>query len=472
MNRKALRGTGLGAAVVASWWLGAVRGAARDGLVLVTPTQRVEIGIRSDAQSHRVPLRALAEKLGLTARIQGSTLTITAADRELAVSERKNIATVAGEMKLLSAPCTVESNDWWVPADSLEGLLGPLLRTAVRYRAAQRALLVGEVSLPRVVVRRAASADGEQVLVTATGAVTFGVSRLPGRVTVAFGTDLVDVVIEGTESPTAIVEGVHVEQGTDPLLVVDLGPGLMDFRSSQPNTGQLVLDFGGAPAASGAPSPSQPGTPTTPRLHTIVIDPGHGGFDNGAVASGGLTEKALTLRLAQQLRASLISSMGLQVILTREDDKDVDIDARAGIANNFKAQFFVSLHAGSKASGGIPGPQVFTRAIADEVVPAGPAVTGLASWTTAQAAHVAAAASVAVELQARLARAHGHGRSGPRAAPLRVLAGASMPAVLVELGCVDDSVDAGRLTSDAGQKAIVAAFVDVLSRYVPVAGNR
>ena len=76
---------------------------------------------------------------------------------------------------------------------------------------------------------------------------------------------------------------------------------------------------------------------------TIVVDPGHGGHDSGAVAEDKTTEKSLTLRLAPRV-ATLLSQRGYNVIMTRTTDEFIALSKRAEIANQNNAEIFVSIH--------------------------------------------------------------------------------------------------------------------------------
>ena len=78
---------------------------------------------------------------------------------------------------------------------------------------------------------------------------------------------------------------------------------------------------------------------------TIVLDPGHGGHDTGAKGPGGTLEKTVSLNLARKIAADLKDHC--RVILTRTDDYWLDIPERTAVANNAKADLFVSLHTGA-----------------------------------------------------------------------------------------------------------------------------
>ena len=337
--------------------------AARTSLLVLTATDRFEVPAQPRGRADWVALRALGDKLRLNPRAEGSSLRLTWGDRELVVSDRKNVASTAGQMTLLSAPCTFEAGDWWVPADSLEPLFGPLLQISVRYRPAQRALLLGNPPVPRVTIGQMVTPDGVDITLDASSPVAFHMTRPEDSVVVSFGDAVVDVDMRASSASTGdILEAVRLVQGTETSLVMTLGPRFLDVRASEPDAGRrLVLNFSASAVEPGPVADAVPARPAGAGLRTIVIDPGHGGADSGALGPGGVTEKAIVLRFAQQLRASLTSGLGLQVVLTREKDEDVELDARPGIANNFKAQLFVSLHAGSRQSGGWPGPRVLHR---------------------------------------------------------------------------------------------------------------
>src|SRR6185436_1609120 len=95
------------------------------------------------------------------------------------------------------------------------------------------------------------------------------------------------------------------------------------------------------PAAPSAPAVS----PALPPVFTVVVDPGHGGDDHGAVGSTGAEEKTLVLAVAQRLQSLAASHGGLHVRLTREDDRNLSLDQRATAANVGAGGLFISLHA-------------------------------------------------------------------------------------------------------------------------------
>ena len=108
---------------------------------------------------------------------------------------------------------------------------------------------------------------------------------------------------------------------------------------------------------------TNPGThaPVADFRPLVVIDPGHGGVDNGASAPNGVHEKDITLAFAGQLRDVLVKSGRFDVALTREDDSFLRLEERVGLARQNKADLFISLHADSFQQKEIRGASVYTR---------------------------------------------------------------------------------------------------------------
>jgi N-acetylmuramoyl-L-alanine amidase len=91
----------------------------------------------------------------------------------------------------------------------------------------------------------------------------------------------------------------------------------------------------------------------------VMIDPGHGGIDPGA-EEGGLTEKALMLVLARELREALLRAGGFEVFLTRDTDMFVSLERRVALAHDAAADVFISLHADALTDARARGASVYT----------------------------------------------------------------------------------------------------------------
>jgi N-acetylmuramoyl-L-alanine amidase len=91
----------------------------------------------------------------------------------------------------------------------------------------------------------------------------------------------------------------------------------------------------------------------------VVIDPGHGGKDPGAVGRGGSAEKDITLKVGLLLKQMLTDRLGKQVVMTRERDVSLELEDRTTFANRHNADLFVSIHVNSHSQRGIRGLEVY-----------------------------------------------------------------------------------------------------------------
>jgi N-acetylmuramoyl-L-alanine amidase len=214
-----------------------------------------------------------------------------------------------------------------------------------------------------------------------------------------------------------------------------------------------------------------------------VIDPGHGGEEVGAQGPGGALEKDVTLALARRLRSTLVNRLGIQVFLTREGDQFLSLDDRSAIANNYKADLFISIHANASRSHGAHGSEVYFlsyQASDDEarrlaaaegslVIPGEPSAIGsdlsMVLWDMAQAEHLEESSALASRLEEELAAVTGSEGRGVKQAPFRVLVGAGMPAVLVEVAFISHPEEEKLLVSDVFQSQVVAAVAQGVALY-------
>jgi N-acetylmuramoyl-L-alanine amidase len=144
-------------------------------------------------------------------------------------------------------------------------------------------------------------------------------------------------------------------------LVVDLIPdtpehfaqkAAADLAASLANRGQVPSAVPTDPGTHGEKPVSRP---------LVVIDPGHGGIDNGASAPNGVHEKNITLAFALELQKVLIATGRFDVALTREDDTYLTLNQRVDLARQNKADLFISLHADTFQQPEIRGASVYTR---------------------------------------------------------------------------------------------------------------
>lgn len=145
-----------------------------------------------------------------------------------------------------------------------------------------------------------------------------------------------------------------------PRLVIDVVPPL---EQNSPQTEETQTT---APAGEGQSAPrsngdaiTQPASPRAKDYTTIVIDPGHGGRDPGALGLRRTAEKDITLNIALRLKELLRKRQGLRVLMTRDHDVYVELEERAKFANSHGADLFVSIHVNSHPSRLVKGVEIY-----------------------------------------------------------------------------------------------------------------
>jgi N-acetylmuramoyl-L-alanine amidase len=218
------------------------------------------------------------------------------------------------------------------------------------------------------------------------------------------------------------------------------------------------------------------------KVGRIVIDAGHGGHDTGTNGPSGLTEKDLVLDVAKRLGALIESRLGSEVIYTRTDDTYIPLEARTQLANDRKADLFLSIHANSSPIRSASGVESYylnftTAPGALEVA----ARENAASQKTvyelkdllqkiAMKDKVEESKEFAARIQTSLyaLSVHSNARAkdrGVKKAPFVVLIGASMPSVLAEIGFISNPKDENLMRRPEFRQKIADALYKGLSQY-------
>ncbi len=236
------------------------------------------------------------------------------------------------------------------------------------------------------------------------------------------------------------------------------------------NPARVILELG---KVMPTPAPVSVGTESEGPA-PIVIDPGHGGDDTGAVTAGGAAEKVVVLALARRLAAAL-EARGYTVRLTRNGDETRALTDRTALANRLNARAFVSLHANASTVAAVRGAETYYMSLDQSSTDAAAAATAelenragagspqhsqldLILWDLAQAEVLNESAHLAVSVQSRLDALLGAKDRGVKQAPFVVLTGATMPAVLVEVGFLSNPQE-NRLLSDADYQQRIAGAI-------------
>ncbi|HMC77842.1 MAG TPA: N-acetylmuramoyl-L-alanine amidase [Vicinamibacterales bacterium] len=473
---------------------------------VVTREARRPLATRTIAGQEMFALDDLARLFSLTVREDAAAggLMVTAGAQTIVLSTQQPLASVSGRMISLPAAPVRDGRLWYVPVDFVSRALASILPGGVELRKPSRLVLAGGVRLPRIAARSDAIGAGTtRITIDVAPPTPHTVTQEPTRILVRFDADaldLGDIRIAPGDTVTAVHQG---DAGT--VLAIDLGPRFGSFRASDqpaptPGSARIFVEL---LAQTDAPAPGVPlpGTPvpipapdapplldlpTPGGLRAIVIDAGHGGDDTGAKGAQGTLEKNVTLGVARRLKGALEARLGVRVLLTREGDQAVASDQRAALANNNKADLFISLHANASLRPAVAGAQVFylnlegygdvaqraAQATADAlpVLGGGSREIEITPWEMAQARHLDQSAAFARSIEAALRARVPMSARALQQAPFRVLVGANMPAVLVELGFLTNAAQEKQLIGDEHQNTLVQALVEGIVRYRAATG--
>jgi N-acetylmuramoyl-L-alanine amidase len=218
------------------------------------------------------------------------------------------------------------------------------------------------------------------------------------------------------------------------------------------------------------------------KLGRVVLDPGHGGRDVGTHGPSGLYEKEVVLDVSRRLGALIEERLGSEVIYTREDDTFIPLEARTRLANDRKADLFLSIHANSSPFRTAAGVEMYylnfttSKAALDvaarENAGSGSSIHDLKDLLEKIALKdkIDESREFATRLQSSLSTLETKGNAGAKnrglkKAPFIVLIGASMPSVLAEIGFLTNAGDEALLRKPEYRQKIAEALYKGIANY-------
>jgi N-acetylmuramoyl-L-alanine amidase len=477
---------------------------SRDGrrtLPTVEVQGRQMVGLDDLATLFHLQVREDAAARAITATYKTQTIVLT---------PEQSLVSSSGRLVSLPAPLTRRNNRWLVPVEFISRALAPIYDVRLDFRPASRLLVMGDMRVPHVTAQFDDTPASLRVTLEITPRTTPTVTQEQGRLLVRFDADALDASLP-QPPPQQLLSSLRV---IDPTTIqMDLGQRFSTFRASPPTSGGaaavITIELmGAADTSSAAPVvPNAPNAPVAPgvippnasnapgvvgalpvfgvgarpSIRTIVIDPGHGGDDNGVKGQGGALEKDVTLAVARRVKGAIEGRLGMRVLLTREEGNRVDGDSRAAIANNNKADLFISLHANGSPRATVRGALIYTLSLdrvgedarrqsqADRAVlplfGGGAREVSLIEWELAQAAHLDGSNAFAGIVDQRLRTTAGLPSVELQRAPMRTLAGTNMPALLIEMGYLSNPDDEKLLTSSDFQNGIANALTEAVAAF-------
>jgi len=237
------------------------------------------------------------------------------------------------------------------------------------------------------------------------------------------------------------------------------------------------------PAATSSPHPA---AGVAKGVRTIVIDPGHGGIEVGAKGKFGALEKDVTLAVSLRLKSLIEKNLAYRVELTRDKDIDVPLENRAAIANNHRADLFISVHANASTRRNAKGSETFFLSLnaTDEesrrlaylennsaeferpIDTANRDEITMILWDMAQSAYLKQSQRLADIVQEELNSLLGTANRGIKQAPFKVLTGVACPAVLVEIAFISNPEEEKELVEERFQDNVAQAIYRGLVSYI------
>jgi N-acetylmuramoyl-L-alanine amidase len=243
-----------------------------------------------------------------------------------------------------------------------------------------------------------------------------------------------------------------------------------------------------APTAvsAAAPPPSAPvarlkKTAASPTPLLVVIDPGHGGKDPGAIGGKGLQEKEVVLDIGHRLR-KLLEQQGHRVLMTRRGDTFISLDDRARIANREAADLYISIHANSNPKRNVEGVEIYLLGRATDAAARETAarenggdevqLNDLEQIFNDMALDYRINHSISLAHQTRDAFVRTVGKRyrvvdlGVKRAPFYVLMKSSMPSILAEVSFISNPQEEARLRQRAYRQHVAEALYEGIRRYL------
>jgi N-acetylmuramoyl-L-alanine amidase len=228
--------------------------------------------------------------------------------------------------------------------------------------------------------------------------------------------------------------------------------------------------------------PAKGKQPPVAGIRKVVLDPGHGGKDPGAIGVGGIAEKDIVLAVAKKLERKLKQEMGVEVVLTRRDDRFIPLEDRTAIANAEGADLFVSLHMNASPNGEAKGLETYyldntndegsLRLAARENATSRKNVSDLQFILSDMTQNMKLEDSITLAHHLQHSLVDGMSTRladvkdlGVKKALFYVLVGARMPSVLVEMFFITNQTEGRAMNQESYQNAVVDALYDGILKY-------
>ena len=428
----------------------------------------------------------LAALLGGAWSVKDGKATLTVGKRTAQFVRNQPRVIVAGQSLALDSAARTGAAGWLIPEEFLTKGLPRLApgTTAVP--------LVAEVKAPAAKAVKAAIAFTElryrsypsftRVVVETGGALAFAV--VPGRQEIRVRLPRLLVTSARTEEiADGLVREIRLEPtGADAVLQVTLEGTAGEVKTlALQDPFRVVLDI----YRPREPAGGEQGPPAMEPLRLIVLDAGHGGHDPGAIGPGGVREKDVVLDVTTRVARLVEEGLGVKVALSRSTDVFVPLRERTNFANKQRADLFVSIHANAHPRAVSEGVEVYflsseaSDADARQVAAAENGVIQLEGpvsrqksellksilWDLAQSEFQQESSFMAETVLDSMTHSLSLVPRGVKQAGFYVLGGATMPAILIEIGFLTNHKEERKLATPEHREAVARAIYAGLAEY-------
>ena len=330
------------------------------------------------------------------------------------------------------------------------------------------------VEPPRISVKTSTSADLSLLTVQASMPLQAEIRQEESRLILSLGATGVSAAIEDRSFHDDRVRMVRLDQtaGGDQLVVELASKALRPRVTHLASQNIYLIEIGNPSTEALGESPSPEVKSFDPhRWHHITIDPGHGGEDHGIPLPDGVFEKDLTLAIARRVRWAMQTKLGVETVLSRVDDRPLSLEDRVVAANKAQSNLFISIHLGNSNASDSSRSYVYLAKFAMhgefEAEPKVDRKLLFVPWQQVQLQNLEGSQRLAECLQTEINRSLNAAEAtlSYRRAPLKILASLNMPAVIVELGNIQQEAFRAQISTPQFQNLVAATFANAVEKF-------
>jgi len=470
----------MAAICVAVLFFGSSTRAADSGFPIYFENSKLVVKAEIVNRTTYLPLIDIVQfmKLPYTDALSLETFTIRNGNSRLVLTKNSGLISINDQIVLLRNPILRENDRWMVPLDFLTLGLSKISGTEFRNRAGPR-IFAGNVQAPELVMNAQSLGAITRLTIRVGVPASVSVKRDDSKhATLIIDKSPLDPLRETADHRDRLVRSIAYDDsdGTSKI-AVETTDEVADVHVTAAEGNEIFfVDFlrkgittavePPPPEPVPVPRPDQIAPPSQTKVRVLVIDPGHGGADTGAKNST-TTEKDLTLAISRRLRAALQSRLGITVLLTRDSDIAMDSEARSAVANNNQANLFISLHIGTSPNKMDSGSSVFVMKddFGGPMIPTGGRDHLFLPWYLGYRTSLPGSVQMAKLLREELTTAIPGWKFPLRNAPLAVLSSATMPSLVLEIGNLNNAVNAQTLTDSGFQNRLVNTIVSAVLKF-------